>query len=174
VPPQSEEAKAAAAAVVAYPPPAPTPPAVVAEAVAPPRPASYAATSSALTTSKLPAAIVAQLNELELLDPTVLPREDQDHVIGVASVGALALFLLPLFEIGFFGDLVVSALVGGGAASYFALRKDGVGSQTRRVVGKSAVLAAYFAQQYERELKLTERAKVSAVELWREAQKKLL
>jgi len=116
---------------------------------------------------------VEQLNELELLDPTVLPREDQNDVIGVASVGALALFFLPLFEIGFFGDLVVSALVGGGGASYFALRKDGVGTRTRRIVGKSAVLAAQIVQQYEREQKLAEKAKASAVELWREAQKKL-
>jgi hypothetical protein len=115
---------------------------------------------------------VSQLNDLELLDPTVLPLEDQNDVIGAASVGALALFFLPLFEIGFFGDLVVSSLVGGGGASYFALRKDDVGTRTRRIVGKSVVLAAQKAQELEREQKLSEKARVLAAELWRDAQKK--
>ena len=102
-----------------------------------------------------------------------MPPDDRNEVLGAASVGALALFFLPLFEVGFFGDLSLSTLFGGGAASYLSLRKDDIGEQTRRIVGKNAVLAAQKAKDYEREQKLTEKAKAKVVELWNEAKKSI-
>ena len=65
------------------------------------------------------------------------PRPDSAAAIG----GTLIFFLLPLFDItGFFGDFVFSALIGGGAAAYAALRKDAAGEYANKFGG--AVLQA--------------------------------
>jgi len=114
-----------------------------------------------------------KLSEFDLSDPSTLPKDDQDELVGAAAVGALAIFLLPLFEIGFFGDVALSALIGGGLASYLGLRND-VGSTTRKVVGRSAIVAAEKAKQYERKEQLAEKAKAKAADLWKEAKKSIL
>ena len=68
-------------------------------------------------------------------------------------------------------------LLGGGAASYVALRKDEVGDGARRLVGKTAVTAADKAREYEREQQLTAKSAAKAKEVasqaWAELKKSL-
>jgi len=68
-------------------------------------------------------------------------------------------------------------LLGGGAASYVALRKDEVGDGARRLVGKTAVTAADKAREYEREQQLTAKSAAKAKEVasqaWEELKKSL-
>ena len=64
----------------------------------------------------------------------------QDLVLGSFAAGFLLIFLLPLFD-GFFADLGLSAVLGGGALGYAALRKDVVGEYARKVGGVSVAAA---------------------------------
>ena len=95
--------------------------------------------------SKLPAVVVSKLGDLSLNDPTTLPSDQQDLVLGTAAAGALLIFLLPLFE-NFFADLGLSSVIGGGLGGVLALRKDAPGEYARRlgsvaVVGRDKVRA---------------------------------
>ena len=62
----------------------------------------------------------------------------RSNTLGAAGFGGLLVFLLPIFETGFLADFAFSALVGGGIASYLALRKDSVGIIARDVVGETS------------------------------------
>ena len=86
-------------------------------------------------------------------------------MIGTAATGGLLLFLLPLFEVGFIGDLALSTFFGAGIAGYLALRKDEVGSQARTLVGSNAMMAADKAKTLESEYKVVDTVKAKADEL---------
>ena len=78
------------------------------------------------------------------------------------------LFLLPIFEIGFLGDLGFSALFGGGLSAYAALRKDSVGMVTRKVTGRQANRAALYASEVidyvEKEFEVSDTVKKGAID----------
>ena len=115
--------------------------------------------------------------DANLLDPTALSTTEQDNIKGMAGFGALAIFLLPLFEAGFLTDVAFSLLVGGLGGTYLALRKDAVGAVARDVVGdtslKTAAGAYDAAVKANEELELTEKAKDSAKKALDELQKKI-
>ena len=69
--------------------------------------------------SSLPEPVANLLSELDLSDPTTLPKPQQDEVAGAAAIGALVIFLLPLVD-NVFTDLLVSSLVGAHRAVAFA------------------------------------------------------
>jgi len=168
-----EEAAAdvAAAAVpgpspVAAPPPPPLPPM--------PTPPPVGEPAGALARDfQLPLAVTNALVASELQDPTKMSREDQDNSLGAIAAGTGLLFLLPLFEIGFFGDLALSSILGGGLAAYAALRKDTIGTLTRDVGGKTARTTFDKAKAYERENQLTEKAIAKTKEAVAELKKKI-
>ena len=102
--------------------------------------------------SKLPAALSEALSSASLLDPTTLSASDAEATAGTAGFGALAIFLLPLFQVGVLPDAVLSALVGGGLGGYVALRDDPIGNFARDVVGVRSSKAAGRARDLAGEL----------------------
>ena len=90
--------------------------------------------------SSLPEPVANLLSELDLSDPTTLPKPQQDEVAGAAAIGALVIFLLPLVD-NVFTDLLVSSLVGAAPLAYLSLRQDDLGGYARQV-GGVAVTAA--------------------------------
>ena len=150
-----EEAPVVAAPPPTAPPPPPPPP--------PPAPSPAGGTTTTLVAqSRLPVALQEVLTSADLLDPTTLEKEDQTNSLGAVAAGSLAVFLLPLFEASLLGDVVFSALVGGGLVGYAALRKDSVGNLTRDVGGRGVVRAARKVQELEREYEVTTKAKEAA------------
>lgn len=109
----------------------------------------------------------------QLYDPTTMTKKDQDEVVGATAAGALLVFLLPLFPAAFATDLFLSAVVGGGATAYAALRKDSVGDTTRTVIGKNAILAAEKAVELDKEYKVTETIKAQIEKAFSELKKSL-
>ena len=84
----------------------------------------------------LPAAVGNVLGEAELKNPNDLDDEAYNTYSAAAIGGTLILFLLPLFDLlGFIGDFIFSALIGGGALAYAALRKDVVGEYANKAGG---------------------------------------
>ena len=80
----------------------------------------------------LPSAVTDVLKEQELKNPNDLSKADYNSY-SAAAVGGTLIFMLLLgpvtgiFDLGgVVGDFVFSALIGGGALSYAALRKDEV------------------------------------------------
>ena len=73
-----------------------------------------------------------------MVGPATTCREDRRKPAAIA--GTLALFLpgaLAIFDVsGFIGDFLFSALIGGGAAAYCSLRKDGIGDTANDIGGK--------------------------------------
>ena len=76
----------------------------------------------------LPDAIADVLKEQDLNSPNDLDTTAYNNYAAAAIGGTLIFFLLPLFDfVGFIGDFVLSALIGGGALAYLSLRKDDLG-----------------------------------------------
>jgi len=72
----------------------------------------------------LPAAVADPIKDLDLKSPNDLSQAEYNSYSAAAIGGTLIFFILPLFDIlGFFGDFVFSALVGGGVGAYASLRK---------------------------------------------------
>lgn len=72
-------------------------------------------------------------------------------MIGAFALGSLVIFLLPL-PLNFLFDLVLSALIGGGAATYAVLRSDEIGGAARTAGAAVVTAAAKVAElddQYE-------------------------
>ena len=83
---------------------------------------------------------------------------------------------MPLFEIGFFGDLALSGLFGGGALAYASLRKDAVGDVASKVGSlslKATDKAAELNEEYEVTEKLKQKASDALSKLTTELKKKL-
>jgi hypothetical protein len=78
----------------------------------------------------------AALRDLDLKNPNDLDTTAYNEYSAAAIGGTLVLFLLPLFDIaGFLGDFVLSALIGGGALAYAALRKDSAAEYANKFGG---------------------------------------
>jgi len=122
---------------------------------------------------ELPSQVKSALKDLELYDPTTMTKNDQDEVVGATAAGFLLVFLLPLFPTAIGTDIVLSAIVGGGATAYAALRKDNIGDTTRTVVGKNAILAAEKAKELDKEYKVTETIKAKIEQAFSELKKAL-
>ena len=108
--------------------------------------------------------------------PNQLEGEEQDGLLGAMAGSSALLFLLPLFEFGLFGDLALSALVGGGLSGYAALRKDGVGDvarQSGKIANKGALVSYGKAKEVNEEYQLTEKAKDSAIAAAKELTQKI-
>ena len=142
--------------------PVPSPP--------PPPPPAAAASSSALVT--LPDAVRDVLRENNLKDPSTFNQNELDKYLAGAGAGALAVFLLPLFEVGFVGDAVLSGLVGGGAMAYAALRKDDVGDVATKVGGYS-LEAVEKTQDLNQKYQVTDKFQAKMDELVKEIKKNL-
>ena len=123
----------------------------------PPRPQtrSSVAPSGAITLSN---EVKAILRENNLKDPSEFNQAETDKFVYGAGAGALLVFLLPLFEVGFVGDFILSSLFGGGALAYAQLRKDQVGDAAGQV-GSYSLQAVERANAINREYKITEKAK---------------
>mmetsp|Transcript_6969 Transcript_6969/g.21870 ORF Transcript_6969/g.21870 Transcript_6969/m.21870 type:complete len:166 (-) Transcript_6969:903-1400(-) len=66
----------------------------------------------------LPAAVADPIKDLDLKSPNDLSQAEYNSYSAAAIGGTLIFFILPLFDIlGFFGDFVFSALVGGGVGA---------------------------------------------------------
>ena len=84
----------------------------------------------------LPDAVGGVLQEQDLNNPNDLSTTDYNTYSAAAIGGTLILFLLPLFDLlSLPGDLVFSALIGGGALAYLSLRKDDVGKYANQFGG---------------------------------------
>ncbi|EOD38458.1 hypothetical protein EMIHUDRAFT_454655 [Emiliania huxleyi CCMP1516] len=84
----------------------------------------------------LPAAVADPIKDLDLKSPNDLSQAEYNSYSAAAIGGTLIFFILPLFDIlGFFGDFVFSALVGGGVGAYASLRKDSVGEYANKFGG---------------------------------------
>jgi len=116
---------------------------------------------------QLPPLVKISLEAADLLDPTAMSEADQDDFIGAVGFGTLALFLLPVFEIGAVGDLAFSAIIGGGLSAYLALRKDSVGLLARSVAGRqanrAAIVVAETADYVEETYQVSDKVKKSAL-----------
>ena len=76
----------------------------------------------------LPAAVADPIKDLDLKSPNDLSQAEYNSYSAAAIGGTLIFFILPLFDfVGFIGDFVLSALIGGGALAYLSLRKDDLG-----------------------------------------------
>ena len=76
----------------------------------------------------LPDAVADVIKEQGLNSPNDLDTTAYNNYSAAAIGGTLILFILPLFDfVGFIGDFVLSALIGGGALAYLSLRKDDLG-----------------------------------------------
>jgi len=87
----------------------------------------------------LPDVVEGAIEGLDLKNPNELDDDEYNGYAGAAIAGTLAFFLLPGLLISGLGevavqaltavlqDFVLSALIGGGAAIYFSLRKDSIG-----------------------------------------------
>ena len=88
----------------------------------------------------LPDALDGTFNDFDLKNPNTMTQDEYNAYSGAAIAGTLALFLpgaLAIFDVsGFIGDFAFSALVGGGAAAYCSLRKDGIGDTANDIGGK--------------------------------------
>ena len=91
-------------------------------------------------------------------DPGEFGQGEFDQFVAGTAAGSLLLFLLPLFEVGFVGDLVLSTVFGGGALAYAQLRKDEVGNYAGQV-GSYSMKAVDKVQELDREYKVTEQVK---------------
>ena len=127
--------------------------------VAPPESSAEegAPSGGALARINLPPLVTDALVAADLQDPTAMSPEDQDNTVAAAAAGLALLFLLPIFEIGLFGDLALSGIFGGGIAAYCALRKDSIGQITRDVGGRTARTTFDTAKKLEREYEVTEK-----------------
>jgi hypothetical protein len=84
----------------------------------------------------LPDAVSEAIKEQDLKSPNDLSDADYNTYSAAAIGGTLIFFILPLFDLlGFFGDFVFAALIGGGAAIYCSLRKDAVGEYANKFGG---------------------------------------
>lgn len=84
----------------------------------------------------LPAAITDVLKDADLKNPNDLSTGEYNSYSGAAIGATLLFFILPLFDIlGFFGDFIFSALIGGGALAYASLRKDAIGDYGNKFGG---------------------------------------
>jgi hypothetical protein len=130
-----------------------------------------------LDKSSLPPVLAEAFETADLLDPTTLSPVDRDSSLGAIAVGALVVFVFPVFEAGFIGDLLASTLIGGGLAGYLSLRKDEVGSVVREKLGsssnKAAAKAYEKAVEIEAEYQIMSKTKKKATELMDEVQKKI-
>jgi len=131
----------------------------------------------AVKESTLPPAISGTFDALQLYDPSTFSDKDQDNTVAAVATGAALAFLLPLFEGSLFADLLLSSLVGGGAAAYCALRKDPVGAITRDVVGDSAnsfaIGTADAIEYIEEEFEVSDNIKRSSQQLVQDVKKKV-
>jgi len=84
----------------------------------------------------LPDAVTPVLKEQGLNNPNELDTGAYNSYSAAAIGGTLLFFILPLFDLlGFFGDFVFSALIGGGLGAYASLRKDQVGEYANKFGG---------------------------------------
>ena len=113
--------------------------------------------------SSLPEPVTNLLSELELSDPTTLPKPQQDEVAGAAAIGALVIFLLPLVD-NVFTDLLVSSLVGAAPLAYLSLRQDDLGGYARQV-GGVAVTAAEKVGEVDAQLGVSKAVSEKAEEI---------
>lgn len=105
----------------------------------------------------LPSAVVDILKENDLKDPSAMSKQELDTFLATTAAGAGLLFLLPLFPSGI-ADLLLSTLIGGGAAAYASLRKDAVGDAAQ-TVGENTLMAVDKVKDFEKENKVTETVK---------------
>ncbi|EOD15673.1 hypothetical protein EMIHUDRAFT_211236 [Emiliania huxleyi CCMP1516] len=84
-----------------------------------------------------------------LLDPSTLSDAERQEVLAAAAAGTLLLLLLPVFDAGLAGDLSLSALFGGGAASVAALREGPAGQRLRDAARGAVDKAVEVEKQYE-------------------------
>ena len=115
----------------------------------------------------LPPPLVEALESNGLLVPSALSDDEQDGLLGAAGAGAALLFALPLFEIGLLGDLALSSALGGGLATYAALRADAAGDAVRkggRLANRGALGAARTAKQINDKYELVDTAKAKAAQ----------
>ena len=113
--------------------------------------------------SSLPEPVTNLLSDLELSDPTTLPKPQQDEVAGAAAIGALVIFLLPLVD-NVFTDLLVSSLVGAAPLAYLSLRQDDLGGYARQV-GGVAVIAAEKVGEVDAQLGVSKAVSEKAEEI---------
>jgi len=90
-----------------------------------------------------------QLAQAGLLDPSTLSDAERQEVLAAAAAGTLLLLLLPVFDAGLAGDLSLSALFGGGAASVAALREGPAGQRLRDAARGAVDKAVEVEKQYE-------------------------
>ena len=84
----------------------------------------------------LPGAVTDILKDADLSNPNDLSDSEYNSYSAAAIGGTLIFFLLPIFNLlGFAGDFVFSALIGGGAAAYASLRKDQIGEYGNKFGG---------------------------------------
>lgn len=77
---------------------------------------------------ELPSVITDVLKDQNLKNPNEMDSTAYNNYSAAAIGATLIFFILPIFDIaGFFGDFILSALIGGGAGAYASLRKDAVG-----------------------------------------------
>jgi outer membrane biosynthesis protein TonB len=92
----------------------------------------------------LPSAITGALEGIDLKSPNDLSTADYNSYSGAAILGTLLFFVLPgaaisdVEPLALVFDFVFSALTGGGAAAYAALRSDDIGEKAREIGGKVA------------------------------------
>ena len=84
----------------------------------------------------LPDALTGPLADLDLKNPNDLSDAEYNSYSAAAIGGTLIFFLLPVFNLlGFAGDSIFSALIGGGAGAYASLRKDQIGDYGNKFGG---------------------------------------
>lgn len=117
----------------------------------------------------LPDVVTSTIKDQGLNSPNELGTTEYNTYSAAAIGGTLILFLLPIFNLlGFFGDFVFSALIGGGAAAYCSLRKDEVGNYANQFGGY--VMKALDAVE---ESKVLDQAQAKVTELVDKAKKSI-
>ena len=96
----------------------------------------------------LPDALTGPLADLDLKNPNDLSDAEYNSYSAAAIGGTLIFFLLPVFNLlGFAGDFIFSALIGGGAGAYASLRKDQIGDYGNKFGGIVLQSADKVAEQ---------------------------
>ena len=112
------------------------------------------------------------LRENDLKDPSTFNEVETNNFIAGVGAGALGVFLLPLFEVGFLGDAMLSALVGGGALAYTQLRRDALGDGASKV-GSLSMQAVEKGKELNEKYDVADTFTKKADELAKDVQKKL-
>ena len=85
---------------------------------------------------ELPSVVTDVLKDVGVKNPNELDTTAYNEYSAAAIGGTLLFFILPIFDItGFFGDLIFSALFGGGLLAYAALSDGPVGEYGNKFGG---------------------------------------